>query len=135
VSGVEVVPPVRNAEPAPGTVFALELRRRGNDLEVESSTLIEEPEETGLVSLNGVITQVDGGRWTLDFGTVRVASNADVSGPEPVVGARALVWGRQNQNAVFEASYARVLDKSAVVSTPTPVEPAPTTPPVGTSGP
>ena len=135
VSGVQVVPPVRNSEPTRGTVFALELRRRGDDLEVESSTSIEEPEETGLVSLNGVITQIDGGRWTLDFGTVRVASTADVSGPEPVVGARALVWGRQNQNAVFEASYARVLDKSPVVATPVPAEPEPTTPPVGTAGP
>ena len=120
VSGVEVVPPVRTAEPERGALLALELRRHGSDLEVQSSTLIEEPEETGLVRLNGTITQIDGAFWTLDFGNVRVASTADFSGPDPVVGARALVWGRQNQNAVFEASYARVLDKSPVITTPTP---------------
>jgi len=125
VSGVEAVPPVRTAEPEPGALLALELRRRGNDLEVQSSTLIEEPDETGLVRLNGVITQIEGAFWTLDFGNVRVASTADFSGPDPVVGARALVWGRQNQNAVFEASYARVLDKSPVITTPTPAAPAP----------
>jgi hypothetical protein len=135
VSGVQVVPPERTAEPQPGTLFALELRRRGNDLEVQSTTIIEAPEETGLVRLNGVITQIEGAFWTLDFGSVRVASTADFSGPDPVVGARALVWGQQNQNAVFEASYARVLDKSPVVATPTPAEPEATTPPAGTAGP
>jgi Domain of unknown function (DUF5667)/Domain of unknown function (DUF5666) len=135
VSGVEVVPPVRNAEPDPGTLFAIELLRHGDNLEVQSTTSIEGPEDTGLVRLNGIITEIDGAWWTLDFGRVRVASTADFSGPEPVVGARALVWARQNQNAVFEASYARVLDKSPVIPTPTPAEPEPTTPPVGTAGP
>jgi hypothetical protein len=33
---------------------------------------------------------------------------------------RALVWGKQNQNAVFEATFARVLDDNPVITTPTP---------------
>ncbi|HEV8573845.1 MAG TPA: DUF5666 domain-containing protein [Dehalococcoidia bacterium] len=120
VSGLELVPPVRTEEPAPGTLLALELRRQGNDLEVQSTTVIEQPDETGLARLQGTMSQIDGAFWTLEFGTVRVASTADFSGPEPVVGARALVWGRQNQNGVFEATYARVLDSSPVIATPTP---------------
>jgi len=125
VSGLELVPPVRTEEPEPGSLFAMDLRRHGNDLEVQSATLIAEPGDTGIVRLNGVIAQIEGALWTMDFGTVRVASTADVSGPEAIVGARALIWGRQNQNGAFEASYSRVLDKSSVVTTSTPA-PEPT---------
>ena len=120
VSGLELVPPVRTEEPAPGTLLALDLRRRGSGLEVQSTTAIQTPDETGLVRLSGAIIKMDGAFWTLDFGTVRVASTADFSGPEAEVGVRALVWGRQNQNAVFEATYARVLDDNPVLTTPTP---------------
>ena len=120
VGGLELVPPVRTEEPQSGSLFAMDLRRHGNDLEVQTASLIAEPGDTGIVRLNGVIAQIEGALWTMDFGTVRAASNADFSGPEAVVGARALVWGRQNQNGVFEASFARILDKSSVVTTPTP---------------
>ncbi len=127
VSGLEVVPPVRTAEPEVGSLLSLELRRRGNDLEVQSSTVIQAPDETDLVRLDVLISQINGAFWTVDFGTVRVASTAESSGPEPVVGARALVWGRQNLNGVFEASYAHVLDKTPVIATPTPApSPQPT---------
>jgi hypothetical protein len=120
VSGLELVPPVRMDEPQPGALMALDLRRRGGDLEVQSTTVIQAPDETGLVRLSGAITQLDGAFWTLDFGTVRVASTSDFSGQEAEVGVRAIVWGKQNQNAVFEATYARVLDDNPVLSTPTP---------------
>jgi hypothetical protein len=120
VSGLELVPPERVEEPQPGTLLALDLRRRGDDLEVQSTIVIEDPDEPGLVRLSGAISKIDGAFWTLDFGTVRVASTADFSGPDPEVGVRALVWGKQNQNAVFEATYARVLDDNPVLSTPTP---------------
>jgi hypothetical protein len=125
VSGLELVPPVRTEEPEPGSLLALDLRRQGNDLEVQSAIVVEEPNEIGLVRLNVVISGIEGAIWTVDFGTVRVASTADFSGPEAVVGARALVWGRQNQNGVFEATYARVLDKDAVITTQTPAPEAP----------
>ena len=124
VSGVEIVPPVRTAEPQEGSLLALELRRRGNDLEVQSSTLVQAPDEPALVRLDVLINGIEGALWTVDFGTVRVASTADFSGPEAVAGARAIVWGRQNQNGVVEASYTRILDKTAVIATPTPA-PAP----------
>jgi len=120
VSGIELVPPERMEEPQAGTLLALDLRRRGRDLEVQSVTPIEDPDEPGLVRLSGAISKIDGAFWTLDFGTVRVASTADFSGPDPEVGVRALVWGKQNQNAVFEATYARVLDDNPVITTPTP---------------
>jgi hypothetical protein len=120
VSGLELVPPVRTEEPKAGTLMALDLRKRGNDLEVVGTTVIQAPDEVGLVRLNGAITQLDGAFWTLDFATVRVASTADFSGPDPEVGTRALVWGKQNQNAVFEATYARVLDENPVLTTPAP---------------
>ena len=120
VSGLALVPPERTEEPQPGTVLALDLRRRAGDLEVQSTTIIEAPDEPGLVRLSGAISKIDGAFWTLDFGTVRVASTADFSGPDPEVGVRALVWGKQNQNAVFEATYARVLDDNPVLTTPAP---------------
>lgn len=120
VSGLEVVPPVRTAEPEEGSLLSLELRRRGNDLEVQSSTVIQTPDETGLVRVDVIISKIEGAFWTVDFGTVRVASTAESSGPEPTVGARAIVWGRQNLNGVFEASYAHILDKTPVIATPTP---------------
>lgn len=120
VSGVEIVPPVRTAEPEESSLLALELRRRGNDLEVQSSTLVQGPNDPGLVRVDVLINAIEGALWTVDFGTVRVASTADSSGPEAVAGARAIVWGRQNQNGAFEASYARILDKTPAIATPTP---------------
>ena len=120
IGGIELVPPERMEEPQPGTLLALDLRRRGRDLEVQSTTVIEGPDDPSLVRLSGAISKIDGAFWTLDFGTVRVASTADFSGPEPEVGVRALVWGKQNQSAVFEATFARVLDDNPVITTPTP---------------
>jgi len=45
------------------------------------------------------------------------------------------VWGRQNQNGVLEATFARVLDKTAVIATPAPASPVPSTVPAGNAGP
>jgi Domain of unknown function (DUF5667)/Domain of unknown function (DUF5666) len=127
VSGLEVVPPERLEEPQPGTLMAIDLRRREGELEVQGTTVIQDPDDPGLVRLSGAISQLEGAFWTLDFATVRVASTADFAGPEAEVGVRALVWGKQNQNAVFEATYARVLDENPVLTTPSPApSPSPT---------
>jgi hypothetical protein len=135
VSGLQLVPPERTAEPLEGTLLFVDLIRRGADLEVKSYTRIEAPDDTGLVRLDVTISKLEGALWTVDFGTVRVSSTAEFSGPEAVVGARAIVWGRQNQNGVLEASFARILDKTAVVATPAPASPVPTTAPAGNAGP
>jgi hypothetical protein len=135
VSGLQLVPPERTAEPLEGTLLFVDLIRRGADLEVKSYTRIEAPDDTGLVRLDVTISKLEGALWTVDFGTVRVSSTAEFSGPEAVVGARAIVWGRQNQNGVLEASFARILDKTAVVATPTPASPVPTTATAGNAGP
>jgi len=135
VSGLQLVPPERTTEPIPGTLLFVDLARHGGDLEVKSYTRIQAPDDTSLVRLDVTITKLEGAIWTVDFGTVRVSSTSDFSGPEEVVGARAIVWGRRNQNGVLEASFARVLDKTAVVPTPAPASPAPTTAPAGNAGP
>jgi len=135
VSGVQLVPPERTAEPLEGTLLFVDLVRHDGDLEVKSYTRIQAPDDNSLVRLDVTITKLEGALWTVDFGTVRVSSTADFSGPEAVVGARAIVWGRQNQNGVLEASFARILDKTAVVPTPTPAAPVPTTAPAGNAGP
>jgi len=135
VAGLELVPPERTAEPLEGTLLFVDLVRHGADLEVKSYTRIQAPDDTSLVRLDVTITKLNGAIWTVDFGTVRVSSTADFSGPEEVVGARAIVWGRQNQNGVLEATFARVLDKAAVVATPAPASPLPTTVPAGNAGP
>ena len=135
VAGLQIVPPERTAEPLEGTLLFVDLARHGSDLEVKSYTRIQAPDDTSLVRLDVTITKLDGAIWTVDFGTVRVSSTADFSGPEETVGARAIVWGRRNQNGVLEATFARVLDKNAVVPTPAPASPVPTTIPAGNAGP
>jgi hypothetical protein len=135
VSGMEVVPPERTVEPIEGSLLFLDLFRHGGELNVNSYSVIETPDNPGLVRLDVTISKLDGALWTVDFGTVRVASTAKFSGPEAVAGARAIVWGRRNQNGVFEAAFARVLDKTGVIATPAPASPVPTTIPAGNAGP
>lgn len=135
VGGLQLVPPERTAEPLAGTLLFVDLVRHGGDLEVKSYTRIQAPDDTSLVRLDVTITKLEGALWTVDFGTVRVSSTADFSGPEETVGARAIVWGRQNQNGVLEATFARVLDKTAVIATPAPASPVPSTVPAGNAGP
>ena len=135
VAGLQVVPPERTAEPLEGTLLFVDLARHGSDLEVKSYIRIQAPDDTSLVRLDVTITKLEGAIWTVDFGTVRVSSTADFSGPEETVGARAIVWGRRNQNGVLEATFARVLDKTAVVPTSTPAAPLPSTIPAGNAGP
>jgi len=135
VAGLQLVPPERTAEPLQGTLLFVDLTRHGSDLEVKAYTRIQAPDDNSLVRLDVTITKLDGAIWTVDFGTVRVSSTADFSGPEETVGARAIVWGRRNQNGVLEATFARVLDKTAVVPTPAPASPVPTTVPAGNAGP
>jgi hypothetical protein len=132
---MQLVPPERTVEPLEGSLLFLDLFRHGDDLNVKSYSVIETPDDTGLVRVDVSISKLDGALWTVDFGTVRVASTAKFSGPEAVEGARALVWGRRNQNGVFEATFARVLDKTGVIATPAPASPVPTTAPAGNAGP
>jgi hypothetical protein len=81
------------------------------------------------VRLQGTVNQIDGSRWSLEFGTVKVDSTADLSGT-PNVGVRVILWCDRATDGSLEALYARILDDVPVL-TPTPA-PAPEVTPVVT---
>ena len=64
--------------------------------------------------LLGLVGAVDGDTWTVGFARVHVAPSAKLSG-EPIVGARALVWGRLGSDGTLEATYIRVLDQRSII--------------------
>ena len=84
-------------------------------------SVLQTPEDKGLARYQGAIINIDGSLWTTEFGGVRVTSIAETAGGEAAVGARVLVWSRPGHDGTLVASYARVLDQTSVITTPTPV--------------
>lgn len=131
ISGLAVAPPATatpDDDPPTGSLVLVETVRQGSDLVAMNIEIIERPnDESGLVQLEGTIKAIDGSRWTLEIGQVRVASTAKVRGGEPDIGKRVIVWVTQSDEGL-NATFARILDQSPVI-TPAPVTtPAPATP-------
>jgi hypothetical protein len=132
ISGLAVTPPASaqaDDDPAIGSLVVTETRRQGNELVASNIKVVEGPDGPALVQLEGTIIQIDGSHWTLEIGQVRVASTAQVTG-KPEVGKRVIVWGTQGREGGLEATFARILDQSPVVTpapavTPTPVAATP----------
>jgi hypothetical protein len=132
ISGLAVTPPDSaqpDDDPAIGSLVVAEVKRQGNDLVASSIAVVQEPDGPALAQHEGTILQIDGSRWTLEIGQVRVASTAEVTG-NPEVGKRVIVWVEQGRNGDLEATFARILDQSPVVTpapaaTPTPVATTP----------
>ena len=117
VSGVELGSPPGNAEPpGPGTVLAIDARETDDLLDVSSFYVIQEPGQK-LVRVEGTATTVTDTVWNFGFGEVKVDSTAEVSG-KPISGARAIVWGSQDETGTIEAVYVRVLDERPVITPP-----------------
>lgn len=131
ISGLAVTPPASaqpEDDPANGSLVVAETRRQGNELVASNIKVVEGPDGPALVQLEGTILQIEGSRWTLEIGQVRVASTAQVTG-KPELGKRVIVWVTQGRDGL-EATFARILDQSPVVTpapavTPTPVATTP----------
>jgi hypothetical protein len=133
ISGLAVTPPASaqpENDPAIGSLVVAETRRQGSELVASNIKVVEGPDGPALFQLEGTIIQIDGSRWTLEkIGQVRVASTAQVTG-KPDLGKRVIVWVTQDRDGDFEATFARILDQSPVVTpvpavTPTPAAAAP----------
>jgi hypothetical protein len=98
----------------------VEAERDGADLVATHVTVVEEPQDEGLVQVRGTIGEVDGSRWRLEFGQVRVTSTADVTGGEPQAGVRVIVWGERGTDGNVQARFARVLDDAPIAGVATP---------------
>jgi hypothetical protein len=123
VAGLYIVPPLTPEDPPEGAIIAAETRRDGNELVVQEYTVIESPDDPALVRAQGTIQQIDGSRWTLEFGQVRVDSRVDVTG-EPQPGVRALLWGERGNDGGLQARYVIVFDETPVLA-PTPIAATP----------
>lgn len=127
ISGLAVTPPASaqpNDDPATGSVVVVETRRQGSELVASNIKVVEEPNGPPLVQLEGTILQIEGSRWTLEIGQVRVASTAQVTG-KPELGKRVIVWVTQGRDGDLEATFARILDQSPVVTPAPAVTPTP----------
>lgn len=132
ISGLAVTPPSSaqpEDDPAIGSLVVAETRRQGNELVASNIKVVEGPDGPALVQLEGTILKIEGSRWTLEIGQVRVASTAQVTG-KPELGKRVIVWVTQGRDGGLEATFARILDQSPVVTpapavTPTPVASTP----------
>lgn len=120
IGGLPVVPPETGADPPEGALVIVEAERDGADLVATDVTVVEEPQDEGLVQVRGTIGEVDGSRWRLEFGQVRVTSTADVTGGEPQAGVRVIVWGERGTDGNVQARFARVLDDAPIAGVATP---------------
>jgi hypothetical protein len=130
ISGVDVLPPASfdiEDEPAAGSLVLIDAQVHGEGLEATAIKIVEEPDGAPLIQLEGTISAIDGSRWTLEIGDVRVPSTARVTGT-PDVGKRVMVWVTQGRDGSLEGTYARILDETPI-TTPAPA-PTPTLTPV-----
>jgi hypothetical protein len=121
ISGLEIVPPENLSEPAVDSLIAIDARREGDEIVALRGTVLETPGESGVVRFQGAIKSIDSSLWATEVGNMRVTSTAEVSGADPLVGSRVIAWARLGQDGTLQAFYARVLDQTSVITTPTPV--------------
>jgi hypothetical protein len=121
VAGLLVIPLENAAEPEEDTLLAVEATRINGEIQADRVTVLQTPEDTGVARYQGAIANIDGSLWTTELGGVRVTSIAETSGAAAAVGARVLYWARPGHDGTLVASYARVLDQTSVITTPTPV--------------
>ncbi len=119
ISGLPIVPPETGEDPPEGAIVSIEAHRLGSDLVVSDYTVTESPDGPALIRLQGTVSQIEGTRWTLEFGEVKVDSTSDVTG-RPDVGVRVILWCARDTDGSLAALHARVLDDMPVL-TPTPV--------------
>ncbi|MEX0683610.1 MAG: DUF5666 domain-containing protein [Dehalococcoidia bacterium] len=115
ISGFPIIPPEIGDDPPAESLVSVEVRRQGSDLFAKSLFVVETTDDHHLVRTQGTISEIDGSRWTLEFGQVRVASTAEVTGGEPGVGQRALIWSEQGVDGELQARYARLLDDRSIL--------------------
>jgi hypothetical protein len=117
IGGLPVVAPSNSTEdPATNSVVTVNARRQGDEFFVNDFYVVETPDDTGFIRLQGTIKNIDGVAWTMEFGQIRVDSTAEVIGGEPGVGQRALIWGEQGVNGRLEAVFVRILDAESILS-------------------
>jgi len=121
ISGLEIVPPANLSEPAIDSLVAIEARREGGEIVGLQGAVLETPDESGVVRFQGAIKTIEDSLWTTEFGNMRVTSTAEVSGGDPLVGSRVIAWARRGSDGTLLAFYARILDQTSVITTPTPV--------------
>lgn len=112
VSGIGVKPPVDAAEPEVGSLVSVDVRRTGTELEATGYVVVERPGEDPVAVFSATILDLTGNRWDIgigDLGDVRVNPSALVVG-DPDVGDQVLLWGRNSNVGVLQATYVRVLD-------------------------
>ncbi|MBI2913028.1 MAG: hypothetical protein HYY03_03825 [Chloroflexi bacterium] len=114
VSGLAVEPNQGAETPAVGSLVAIEASRQDKRLVGQRAIVLESPGDDRPVQLLGLVGAVDGDTWTVGFARVHVGQAAKVSG-DPIVGARALVWGQQGGDGTLEATYIRVLDQRSII--------------------
>jgi hypothetical protein len=114
IGGLALDSPGGNAaEPAPGSLLAVDAEESDGVLRVSSFFTIQAPDQA-LFRLEGTATSIEDSVWKFGYGQVRVDSTSEVSG-KPVAGARAIVWGNKDQAGAIDAVYVRVLDERTVV--------------------
>lgn len=106
----------RDQSPPPrGTTVKVQGRRQGQAIKAESFLVLQQPDEKdGLTKVSGFILQVKDDRWRVGIVNVTLTDDTEVNG-EPIVGARALVWGRPGSRGSLEAVYIDVLDSKPFI--------------------
>ena len=127
VGGLPIAPDNIPDDPQPQSIVTVNATRVGDEFLASDYDVVVPPDNENLLRLQGTIKTIDGVAWTMEFGEIRVDSTAEVTGGEPGVGQRALIWSERGVNGGLKAVYVRVLDAESilapvvdVVATPSP---------------
>jgi len=115
LSGLLVEVPEKQPAPPLGSIIKIEGQRSGQEIKAQRVLVLQRPDsQDGLIKMNGLILQVNEDRLRLGIVVVELDDDTEISG-EPIVGARALVWGRPSGRGALEAVYVDVLDSKPVI--------------------
>ncbi|HUF54293.1 MAG TPA: DUF5666 domain-containing protein [Dehalococcoidia bacterium] len=116
VGGLPIAPDFIADDPPQNGLVTVNATREGDEFFASNYDVIVAPEQQDLIRLQGTIKTIDGVSWTMEFGDIRVDSTAEVTGGDPGVGQRALIWSERGVDGRLEAVYVRVLDAESILA-------------------
>jgi hypothetical protein len=82
---------------------------------VSETQVIRQPDEAGLLKLEGVMTQLSQDAWLVGPVRIQISDATSLVG-QPISGARAVVWAQPGLGDVLEALYVNVLDSQSLLA-------------------
>jgi len=105
--------------PPTGALVRIAGLEKDQSIVVSQAEPIRQPDQTGLLRLEGLMTQLGEEAWLVGPARIRITEDTKVSG-RLISGARAVVWAQALHGDVLDALYVDVLDAQSLLGAKSP---------------